>query len=47
MCSSFLQLAPGSRDLSQAEKRITVVTTEQINVILNEKSCHFVKLLSL
>ena len=25
MCSSLLQLAPGSRDLSQAEKRITVM----------------------
>ena len=25
MCSSLLQLAPESRDLSQAEKRITVV----------------------
>ena len=25
MCSSWLQLAFGSRDLSQAEKRITVV----------------------
>ena len=24
MCSSFLQLTPGSRNLSQAEKRITV-----------------------
>ena len=27
MCSSLLQLAPGSRDLSQAEKKITVVTS--------------------
>ena len=25
MCSSLVQLAPGSRDLSQAEKRITVM----------------------
>ena len=25
MCSSLLQLAPRSRDLSQAEKRITVM----------------------
>ena len=24
-CSNLLQLAPGSRDLSQAEKRITVM----------------------
>ena len=24
MCGSLLQLAPGSRDLSQAEKKITV-----------------------
>ena len=27
MCSSLLLLAVGSRDLSQAEKRITVVTS--------------------
>jgi len=25
MCSSLLRLAPGSRDLSQAEKRVTVM----------------------
>ena len=29
MCSSFLQLAPGSRDLSEAEKKITFVKDEQ------------------
>ena len=27
MCSSLLQLAPGSRDLSQAEKKICVFTS--------------------
>ena len=26
MCSSLLQLAPGSRDLSQAEKRMSVMS---------------------
>ena len=39
MCSSLLQLAPESCDLSQAEKRITVV-------ILSENRCHFVNLFS-
>ena len=29
MCSSLLELAPGLRDLSQAEKKITVVKPEQ------------------
>ena len=29
MCTSLLRLAPGSRDLSQAEKKITVVKDEQ------------------
>ena len=42
MCSSLLQLAPGSRDLSQAEKKITVVKDEQTQ---NGKSCRVVNLL--
>ena len=33
MCSSLLQLAPGSRDLSQAEKKITVVKPEQTHKV--------------
>ena len=37
MCSSLLQLAHGSRDLSQAEEKITVVTHRA-----NTQSCHFV-----
>ena len=52
MCSSSLQLAPGSRDLSQAEKIITVIEREQIKkkmlkIVLDKQSCHFVNLLSL
>ena len=56
MCSSLLQLAPGSRDVSQAEKRITVVTGLNTTLfslkmvlgeILSESSCHYVNLLSL
>ena len=31
MSSSFLQLAVGSRDLSQAEKEITLCKAEQIH----------------
>ena len=31
MCSTLLQLAPGSYDLPQAEKRITVRKAEQIH----------------
>ena len=31
ICSSFQQLADESRDLSQAEKKITVVKDEQIH----------------
>ena len=52
MCSSLLQLAPRSRDLSQAEK-----TAEQIEIkatvftqdltILGKNNCHFVNLLRL
>ena len=38
MCSSLLHLAPESRDLNQAEKKITVVKDEQTQMV---KSCHF------
>ena len=38
MCSSLFQLALGSRDLSQAEKKITKMTPE---IVLDEQSCHF------
>ena len=48
MCSSLLQLAPGSRDLSQTEKRINVLTckAEQIRkmtlkIVLDNQSCRF------
>ena len=49
MCSSLLQLAPGLRDSSQAEKRITAMylcKAEQIHkmklkIVLDEQSCHF------
>ena len=33
MCFSLPQLAPGSRDLSQAEKKITVVKPEQTHKV--------------
>ena len=29
MCSSLLQLTPGSRDLTQAEKKIVLLQAEQ------------------
>ena len=35
----FKQLAIGSRDLSQAEKKVTSVKPEQIHKMV--KSCHF------
>ena len=43
MCTSLLQLAPGSRDLSQAEKIITIYKAEQIHkirvkIVLDEQS---------
>ena len=39
MCSSLLQLTVGSRDLSQAEKKMTVICkAEQIHK-LNTKIC--------
>ena len=45
MCSSLLQLAPRTRDLSQAEK---IIIAEQIKkkhvtlkIVLDEQSCHF------
>ena len=47
MCSSLLELAPGLRDLSQAEKKITVICkAEQIKkltlkIVLDEQSCQF------
>ena len=46
MCSSLLQLAPGSRDLYQAEKRQLFCKDEKIHkmtlkIVLDEKSCHF------
>ena len=48
MCSSLVQFSPGSRDLSQAEKRITVEQIQKITlkIILDGQSCHFVNLLS-
>ena len=54
MSSKILQLAFGSRDLFQAEKKITVVTScansqnalkmvlGEKIVLLSENSCHFV-----
>ena len=36
MYSNFLQLAPGSRDLSQVEKVIAVCKAEQINKITTQ-----------
>ena len=33
ICSSLLHLAPGSHDLSQAEKRINVMKAEKIKKI--------------
>ena len=46
MSSTFLQLAVGSRDLSQAEKEITVVTSltysqKSLKMVMGEQSCHF------
>ena len=46
MCSSLDEFAPGSRDLSPAKKRITIIYAEQIKnitlkVFLDEQSCHF------
>ena len=46
MCSSLDEFAPGSRDLSAAMKRITIISAEQIKkitlrIILNEQKCHF------
>ena len=53
MSSSFLHLAVGSRDLSQAEKKLMLLQAEQIHtmktvftnydpvVILSENSYHF------
>jgi Holliday junction resolvase-like predicted endonuclease len=55
MSSSFWLLAPGWRELSQTEKKITESKAEQIyktatiftqNDNLNENRCHFVNLLS-
>ena len=47
MSSTFLQLAVGSRDLSQAEKEIPVVTSltysqKSLKMVMGEQSCHFV-----
>ena len=36
MCSSLLQLAPGSRDLSQGEKRITVMQIHKMSTIFTQ-----------
>ena len=46
MSSTFLQLAFGSRDLSQAEKEITVVTSlnysqNSLKMVMGEQNCHF------
>ena len=48
MCTNSLELAPGSRDLSQAEKRITVEQIQKITlkIVLDEHSCLFANLLS-
>ena len=46
MSSSFLHLVVGSRDLSQAEKEITVCKADEIhkmkaqNCCASEESCH-------
>ena len=34
--SSLLELAPGSRDLSHSEKRISV-----LKIVLDNQNCHF------
>ena len=52
MSSKIFQLAVGLRELSQAEKKITAVTSWVIYkmttlTILSEKRCYFVILLSL
>ena len=46
MCSSLLQLAPGSRDLSQAEKGVTVVTIwANVDNFEWKYNCHYVNFL--
>ena len=42
MCCSLLQLAPGSRDLSPAERENNSCKAEQIHkmTLLDEQSCH-------
>ena len=46
-CVEFWKLSHLTCDLSQAEKKITVVTIGATSTILSEKICHFVHLLSL
>ena len=46
MCSTLLQLAPGSRDLSQAKKQMTLCNAGQIYKMTTqngpgEESCHY------
>ena len=46
ICPNLLHLAPKSHDLSQGEKRITVMKAEQIKkitlkIVFDEQSCHF------
>ena len=42
MCSSSIQLAPGSRGLSQAEKKAEKIAKWQLfKVVLGEKNRHF------
>ena len=47
MCSSLLQLAPGSRDLFQAEKSKLFSLKVTFLLIQNNYDYHFVNLLSL
>ena len=45
MCSSLLQLAPGSRELTQAEKKLLLQAEEIYNLTIiftqNGQSCRF------
>ena len=41
MCSGLLQFAPGSRDLSQDEKKIIVVKEDQIHKIIFTQNDNF------
>ena len=41
ICYCLLRLAPGSHDLSQAKKRITVVHKMTLKIVLDEQGSHF------